>query len=90
MNDVKNVKNLKNRKGQKSSSKNIKTLVSLLFCLAHRLPAPDTTALVTLRDKPQGENDSMPQVQVRSKEKMLGVIHGKHLSPDDNFPIDKK
>ena len=80
MNDVKNVKNLKNRKGQKSSSKNIKTLVSLLFCLAHRLPAPD---------KPQGENDSMPQVQVRSGKKVLVVPHGKHLSPDDIFSIDK-
>ena len=28
---------------------------------------PDTTALVTLRDKPLGDNDSMPLVQVRCR-----------------------
>ena len=87
--DGKNVKNLKNRKCQKSSSKNMKILVSLLVCVAYRLPAPDTTALVTLRDKPQGENDSMPQVQVRSRKKVLVVSHGKHMSPGDIFLIDK-
>ena len=31
----------------------------------HLLPVPDMTALVTLRDKPLGGNDSMPTVQVR-------------------------
>ena len=79
--DGKNVKNLKNRKGQKSSSKNMKILVSLLVCVAYRLPAPDTTALVTLRDKPQGENDSMPHVQVRSRKKVLVVLQ-KKVVPD--------
>ena len=79
--DVKNVKNLKKKKGQKSSSKNMKILVSLLVCIAYRLPAPDTTALVTLRDKPQGENDSMPHVQVRSRKKVLVVLQ-KKVVPD--------
>ena len=31
----------------------------------HLLPVPDMTALVTLRDKPLGGNDSMPMVHVR-------------------------
>ena len=88
---MRNVKNLKNGKGQKSSLNNqtISVLLSIYTCIAYWLPAPDTTALVALRDKPQGENDCMPQVQVRSGEKMLGVTLGKHLSPDDTFPIDK-
>ena len=87
--DVKYVKNLKNMRGQKIRSKNMKILISLLVCIAYLLPTPDTTALVTLRDKPRGENDSMPQVQVRSGKKVLVVLHGKHLSPDDIFLIDK-
>ena len=32
------------------------------------LPVPDMTALVTLRDKPLGGNDSMPMVHVRCRE----------------------
>ena len=70
---MRNVKNLKNGKGQKSSLNNqtISVLLSIYTCIAYWLPAPDTTALVTLRDKPQGENDSMPQVQVWSGEKLL-------------------
>ena len=40
------------------------------------IPAPDTTALVTLRDKPLGGNDIMPRVQVRCwRQKYQNILY---------------
>ena len=51
--------------------------LSIILCgkLCHtQAPVPDTTALVTLRDKPLGGNDSMPTVQVRYRIKTCQVV----------------
>ena len=53
--------------------------LSIILCgkLCHtQAPVPDTTALVTLRDKPLGGNDSMPTVQVRYRIRICPEIYG--------------
>ena len=47
-----------------------KVFLAIILCgklCRTQAPVPDTTALVTLRDKPLGGNDSMPMVQVRCR-----------------------